>query len=222
MKGTDLQNGARFVEGRASCSRSAAASCACETCRGGLRQEGKRLDRVGLRQRYEAPAKANLNGARVRSLDDDASLVAWTQRDPSLEPVEEGSRFVAEVHERVVPYPHGDHRAGAGPLLDWFEGRVALRPGDERRVVVQAANSSAVEVRLRGRFVPLTEADAIEPLAFLAQAAPAGLARAGGGGAAGARSSSLNEPRAVLEVIALHGSSYPMRVSGREASGRLR
>ena len=100
----------------------------------------------------------------------------------------------------------------AGPILDWYEGRAILRPGDERLVSVLVANSSVVEVRLRGRFVPLDEAGAIEQAPFWPQPAPPGVPRAADG-PSGARSGYLAEPRAVLQVRAGHGGGNTMRVS---------
>jgi hypothetical protein len=99
-----------------------------------------------------------------------------------------------------------------GPFQVWFAGLELVRPGEERRLVVQAAHSSAVEARIRGRLVAADEAARLERKAMMPAAAPEGIARAGGK-VRGARSYLLEQPWFVLQVRAGAGGGNPNRVT---------
>ncbi|HKB16271.1 MAG TPA: hypothetical protein VKF62_09395 [Planctomycetota bacterium] len=82
-----------------------------------------------------------------------------------------------------------------GPVRLRLEGLALVRKGEEERVAVELANSSAIDARIRGRLVPPEEAARLEPLSFLPS------------------SDSPAEPRAVLQVRAGAGGGNPNRVS---------
>ncbi|MFI5402300.1 MAG: hypothetical protein ACHQ1G_05135 [Planctomycetota bacterium] len=116
--------------------------------------------------------------------------------------------------EAIVELPSGAVFATReeGPFQIWFEGLELVRPGEERRLVVQAAHSSAVEARIRGRLVAADEAARLERRPMTPAAAPAGIARAGGK-VDGARSYLLEQPWLVLQVRAGAGGGNPNRVT---------
>jgi hypothetical protein len=82
-----------------------------------------------------------------------------------------------------------------GPVRVRLEGLALVRKGEEDRVAVDLANSSAIDARIRGRLATPEEAARLEPLSFLPS------------------SDSAAEPRAVLQVRAGAGGGNPNRVS---------
>jgi hypothetical protein len=99
-----------------------------------------------------------------------------------------------------------------GPFQIWFEGLELVRPGEERRVLVEVANSSAIEARIRGRLVTDEEAARLERRPFCAAAAPERIPRAGGN-VLNVRPYLLEQPWLVLQVRAGAGGGNPNRVT---------
>lgn len=117
--------------------------------------------------------------------------------------------------EAIVEFPSGAIfrlRDEEGPFQVWFEGLELVRPGEERRVLVEVANSSAIEARIRGRLVTDDEAARLERKPFLPAVAPKGIPRAGGN-VLNARPYVLEQPWLVLQVRAGAGGGNPNRVT---------
>ena len=101
---------------------------------------------------------------------------------------------------------------GEGPAADWFAGAVVLRPGDERRMRIEAKNSSSVAARVRGRLIALSEADAVDEAPLWPAVSPPSVERVVPD-VTGTRGFALTEPRALLQVRAGHAGGNPIRVS---------
>jgi len=99
-----------------------------------------------------------------------------------------------------------------GPFQVWFEGLELVRPGEESRLVAEVANSSALEVRIRGRLVTAEEAARLERKPMFPAVAPEGIPRAGGK-VPGARPYLLEQPWLVLQVRSGAGGGNPNRVT---------
>ena len=117
--------------------------------------------------------------------------------------------------EAIFTLPSGsilEIRDEEGPFQVWFDGLELVRPGEEGRLVAEVANSSALEVRVRGRLVTDEEAARLERRPFLPTVAPEGISRAGGKVDA-ARRYLLEQPWLVLQVRAGAGGGNPNRVT---------
>ncbi|MCI0589286.1 MAG: hypothetical protein L0323_20920 [Planctomycetes bacterium] len=82
-----------------------------------------------------------------------------------------------------------------GPVRLRLEGLALVRKGEEDRVAVELANSSAINARIHGRLVSPEEATRLEPLPFLTSPTSGG------------------EPRAVLQIRAGAGGGNPNRLT---------
>jgi len=100
----------------------------------------------------------------------------------------------------------------AGPYQVWLAGRELLRASDAAEVVVETANSSNAEVRLRGRLLSPEGAEALTPLAFQPAEPPEGVDRAGGKVGL-LRKWLLGKPRAQLQVRSGAVGGNPVRVT---------
>ena len=69
----------------------------------------------------------------------------------------------------------------SGPFRQWFEGILVLESGDEPMVKIAVANSSAMDVRFKGKLIDLKDANKIKPIAFTNKPAPPAVKRAGKG-----------------------------------------
>lgn len=98
-----------------------------------------------------------------------------------------------------------------GPYRVWFEGLELVRPGEEKRLCAEVANSSALEARIRGRLVTEEEARKLEPRPFRPGTAPDGIARAGRG--VEARPYLLEQPWLVLQARSGAGGGNPNRIT---------
>ena len=67
----------------------------------------------------------------------------------------------------------------------WFEGKVVVYPGEEEEIGIEVANSSALDVRIKGELIALKEAKAVEEVEFTEGEAPKDTKRAGDGAEAG-------------------------------------
>lgn len=116
-----------------------------------------------------------------------------------------------EVDVRIGPASLVVVKEDARPLLQWFEGRAVVRAGRESDVSVRLANSSAADVRLHGRFMPIDRQFGVFDEPFAPAAAPATVARAAGC-PAGAHGLDLAMPRAWLQLRSGAGGGNPNRV----------
>jgi len=130
-----------------------------------------------------------------------------------------GEAVVVVGSQRVLSL----HRT-AGPYRIWFEGRAVIRPGEEDKLFVEVANSSAVDMRVIGHLIPLVEADKVQPRPFRARRAPEGIKRVGRGVVAPLRWL-LQRPQVVLQIrgganggnrrwIDMIGGSYRLDATG--------
>ena len=69
----------------------------------------------------------------------------------------------------------------SGPFRQWFEGILVIESGDEPKVGIEVANSSAMDVRLKGKLIDLKDVGKIKPVAFTNKPAPPAVKRAGEG-----------------------------------------
>ena len=69
----------------------------------------------------------------------------------------------------------------SGPFRQWFEGVLVLESGDEPMAKILVANSSAMDVRFKGKLIDLKDADKVNPIAFTNKPAPPAVKRAGKG-----------------------------------------
>ena len=67
----------------------------------------------------------------------------------------------------------------------WFEGKVVVYPGEEERIGIEVANSSALDVRIKGDLIALNEAKTLEEVELTEGEAPKDTKRAGDGAEAG-------------------------------------
>ena len=63
----------------------------------------------------------------------------------------------------------------------WFEGKAVFYPGEEEEIKIEVANSSALDVRIKGQLIALKEAKTIEEVELTKGEAPKDSRRAGGG-----------------------------------------
>ena len=99
-----------------------------------------------------------------------------------------------------------------GPYRIWFEGKAVVRPGDEHQLVVECANSSAIDVRIVAHFVPLAEAAAIKKMKFEPTEAPKRIERVGAG-VDNAQTWHMTLPRVVLQLRAGAGGGNPNTIN---------
>jgi hypothetical protein len=114
-----------------------------------------------------------------------------------------------------VKFPGGDAFRivdESGPYRVWLAGRAIVHSSQAPEVMVEAANSSAAEVRMRGRFVYGEEAAALSPVPFDEAIAPGGIERVGGKVGL-LRKWLLEKPRAVLQARAGAVGGNPVRVT---------
>ena len=92
----------------------------------------------------------------------------------------------------------------------WFEGKVVVYPGDEDKIGIEVANSSAMDVRIKGELIALAEAKAVEEVELTEGEAPKDTKRAGDGAEAGSLFLMVNlisfcklrqAPRGGIEVV---------------------
>jgi len=62
----------------------------------------------------------------------------------------------------------------------WFNGKVVFYPGDEKKISIAVANSSALDVRIKGDLIALKQARAVEEVELTEGEAPKDAKRAGG------------------------------------------
>jgi hypothetical protein len=114
-----------------------------------------------------------------------------------------------------IAFPDGDAFRivdEPGPYRVWLEGRALVRAGAITEVLVEAANSSAAEVRLRGRVLSPDRAAELGSLPFAEAEAPGGVERAGGKMGL-VRRWSMDRPRALLQARAGSVGGNPVRVT---------
>lgn len=119
----------------------------------------------------------------------------------------DGEATVGVPGERVFSV-----RDEEGPFQVYFEGRALVRPGEEEHVEVSVANSSALDVIMRGKLVDAVEARKLAQIPFVPSMAPATLERPGGT-IEHARDYLLSRPVARLQVRAGAGGGNPNRVT---------
>jgi hypothetical protein len=95
--------------------------------------------------------------------------------------------------------------------LQWFSGLGVAFSGHE--VLLELGNSSAADVRIHGRLVPLAEATRFSRVPFVPSAHPPDVARAGGG-PAGVRGFYLGDPRVTLQARCGHGRTVAATMIG--------
>lgn len=104
------------------------------------------------------------------------------------------------------------------PVMQWFAGRTVVRSGREGDIAARLANSSAVDVRVHGRFAPLESLFGVFEEPFVPAVARAAVARAASA-PPGTHGIGLEQPRAWLQLRSGAGGGNPNRIdlAGRKS-----